>query len=184
MHVVDTTGEQNPSSYVSLFSTTPGKLTKEVDQINEGFICSRDEVVDFVTFSVKYGCLTYSDTDSGWSESEVPILQVDGDTNGNERITQILIDTKGSTRWSLAINFAEIEDFTFKGKFNFKNSALYLIYFLLIFLLLNSCFPILFLSGNFELHLISLCINILFSLNNFRYFTSHSCLDKSVTYTA
>lgn len=120
VHVVDTTGDQNPTSYISLFSITPGKLTKEVDQIDEGFVCSRDKVVDFVTFSVKYGCRTYKDTDGGWSESEVPLLHVDGDTNWNERMTQVLIDTKGSTRWSLSINFAEIEDFTFKGKLNFK----------------------------------------------------------------
>lgn len=120
MHVVDTTGDQSPSSYVSLFSWTPGKLTKEVDQINEGFECSRDKVVDFVTFAVKYGCWTSKDTDGGWSESEVPLLHVNADTNGNERITQVLIDTKGSTRWTLSINFAEIDDFTFKGKLKFK----------------------------------------------------------------
>ncbi|KAH7520932.1 hypothetical protein FEM48_Zijuj08G0198200 [Ziziphus jujuba var. spinosa] len=118
VHVVDTTGDQNPSSYVSLFSTTPGKLTKEVDQINEGFVCGRDKVVDFVTFSVKYGCWTYKDTDGGWRESEVPLLHVSGDTKGDERVTQVLIDTKGSTRWTLSINFAEIEDFTFKDAEN------------------------------------------------------------------
>lgn len=115
VHVVDATeryGEkQDPSSYISLFSMTPGKLTKEVEHIKEGFTCGRDKVLDFVTFSVKYGCLTYDDAESGWSESDVPILHVGSDTKGDERITQVSIDTKDSTRWSLAINTEEIEDF-------------------------------------------------------------------------
>ncbi|KAI5346103.1 hypothetical protein L3X38_013982 [Prunus dulcis] len=118
VHVVDMTrsfdGKQDPRSYVSLFSSTPGKLTKEVEQINEGFRCGRDKVVDLVTFSVKYSCWTFDDTDSGWSESDVPTMHVDSDTHGDERITRVLIDTKGSTRWTLAINADEIEDFTFK----------------------------------------------------------------------
>lgn len=112
---MDTTGKQDPSSYVSMFSSTPGKLTKEVEHINEGFICGRDKVVDFVTFSVKYGCWAHNDAELGWSKSELPLLHIDNDTQGNKRTTQVLIDTKSSTRWSLAINFKEIEDFTLKG---------------------------------------------------------------------
>ncbi|KAI9124689.1 hypothetical protein K1719_004611 [Acacia pycnantha] len=125
VHVVDATGnfaegkQQNISSYVSLFSTTPGKLVKEVEQIQEGFACGRDKEVDFVTFSVKYGCLTYNDAESGWSESEIPKLHVDNDAKGEERITRVLIDTKGSVRWVLAINTEEIEDFKFE---DIKNS--------------------------------------------------------------
>lgn len=116
---MDATGNfderQQLTSYVSLFSTTPGKLTKEVEQIDEGFVCGRDKSVDFVTFSVKYGCWTYNDTKSGWSESEIPTLNVDNDTKGDERISQVSIDTKGSVRWVLAINTKEVQDFKFKG---------------------------------------------------------------------
>lgn len=119
MHVVDTTGgdgeNQDPSSYISLFSNTPGKLTKEVEQIKEGFICGRDRVIDFVTFSVKYGCWTYDDTKTGWSKSDIPTLHVASDTKGDDRITRVSIDTKVSTRWSLAINTKEIEDFKLTG---------------------------------------------------------------------
>ncbi|XP_059457062.1 uncharacterized protein LOC132186951 isoform X1 [Corylus avellana] len=118
VHVVDTTGrfegKQDTSSYVSLFSVTPGKLNKEVEQIKEGFICGREKVVDFVTFSVKYGCWTYDDTEGGWSKSDIPTFHVDSDTKSSERITQVSLDTKGSIRWVLAINTEEIEDFKFK----------------------------------------------------------------------
>ncbi|KAA8539313.1 hypothetical protein F0562_026005 [Nyssa sinensis] len=117
VHVVDTTeyGEnQEPSSYISLFSTTPGKLTKEVEHIGEGFICGREKVFDFVTFSVQYGCWTQNDAGSGWSKSDIPALHVESDRKGTDRITRVSIDTKVSTRWSLAINTEEIEDFKFK----------------------------------------------------------------------
>lgn len=133
VHVVDTTekyGEmQDPRSYISIFSTTPGNLIKEVEQINEGFVCGRDKVLDFVTFSVKYGCLTNDDIGGGWSKSDIPVLHVDSDTEGDGRTTQISIDTKVSTRWSLAINTQEIEDFLFKGIMDLVD--LYLSFFLI-----------------------------------------------------
>lgn len=120
VHVVDTTGRfgetHDHSSYISFFSTTPGKLTKEVEHMKEGFICGRDTVLDFVTFSVKYGCRTYDDTESGWSMSDIPTLHVSSDAEGDDRITKVLIDTKVSRRWSLAINTEEIEDFKFTGE--------------------------------------------------------------------
>ena len=54
VHVVDIAekyGEiQDPRSYMSLFSTTPGNLKKEVEQINEGFVCGRDKVLDLLLF--------------------------------------------------------------------------------------------------------------------------------------
>ncbi|KAL6126468.1 hypothetical protein ACLB2K_074517 [Fragaria x ananassa] len=114
VHVVDTTRSiEDPRSYVSLFSSTPGKLTKEVEQIKEGFRCGRDQVFDFVTFKVKYGCWTEDDSDSGWSEADIPVMHVQSDTQGIERTTEVLIDTKGSIRWALAINTNEIRDFAF-----------------------------------------------------------------------
>ncbi|XP_057979606.1 uncharacterized protein LOC131165654 isoform X2 [Malania oleifera] len=119
VHIVDTTGsygeQKDPLSYISLFSATPGKLTKEVEEINEGFVCGRDKVIDFVTFSVNYGCWTDNDTGSGWSKSEAPALHVESDIKGDDRTTQVSIDTKISTRWSLAINTAVIEDFVLEG---------------------------------------------------------------------
>ncbi|KDP44365.1 hypothetical protein JCGZ_20045 [Jatropha curcas] len=121
VHVVDTTGsygnKQDPISYLSLFSSTPGNLMKEVEQIKEGFSCGREKIVDFVTFSVEYGCLTYEDLDNGrgWSDADIPSLHVDSDTNAEERITKVAIDTKASIRWSLAINTEEIKDFIFTG---------------------------------------------------------------------
>ncbi|KAK2997025.1 hypothetical protein RJ639_024803 [Escallonia herrerae] len=118
VHVVNTTGVygeiQEPSSYVSLFSTTPGELTKEVEQIGEGFVCGREKVSDFVTFTVKYSCWTQNDAGSGWSKSDVPALYVESDIRGDDRITHVSMDTKSSTRWTLAINTEEIEDFRFK----------------------------------------------------------------------
>ncbi|KAJ4846680.1 hypothetical protein Tsubulata_019727 [Turnera subulata] len=118
VHVVETMareGKQDPRSYISLFSTTPGKLTSEAEKIGEGFVCGRDKVVDFVSFEVKYGCWTDEDSKDGWSESDIPILHVDSDIKEDKRITEISIDTKTSIRWSLAINFEEIEDFILKG---------------------------------------------------------------------
>ncbi|KAL1295251.1 hypothetical protein HN51_056140 [Arachis hypogaea] len=116
VHVVDVTGRkpyesQNPVSYVSLFSTTPGKLNKEAEQIDEGFTCGRDQTVDFVTFLVKYGCRTDNDASSGWNESDIPTMNVESDTKGNRRTSRVSINTKGSVRWVLAINTNEIEDF-------------------------------------------------------------------------
>lgn len=115
---MDTTGRfgEKPISFVSLSSITPGKLTKEIDQVREGFVCGRHKVIDFVTFSVKYGCLTFDETEGGWNESDIPMLDVVYDTNnGVRRITQVAIDTKRSIRWFLAINTEEIDDFMFKG---------------------------------------------------------------------
>ncbi|KAE9589161.1 putative peptidase M28 [Lupinus albus] len=122
VHVVDATGRPDekldPISYVSLFSTTPGNLNKEVEQIDNGFACGRDKTVDFVSFSVNYGCWTYNDTISGWSESDIPTIHVYSDAKENRRITQVSINTKVSVRWVLAINTEEIEDFEFRDAVN------------------------------------------------------------------
>lgn len=114
VHVVETGryGEKGkPTSYISLFSTTPGRLTKEAEKI-EGLTCGKTNVIDFVTFSVKYSCWTFDETGSGWGESDIPIIHVKNNVvENNQRITEVSIDTKVSTRWSLAINTKEIEDF-------------------------------------------------------------------------
>lgn len=115
VHVVDAMGShgkgENLTSYVSLFSSTPGKLTREVQQIQEGFKCGREKVIDLVTFSVKYGCRTYDETESGWSRSDIPRIHVESNKMTDKRVTQVSIDTKFSKRWSLKINMEEIADF-------------------------------------------------------------------------
>ncbi|XP_062226190.1 uncharacterized protein LOC133924597 [Phragmites australis] len=118
VHVVDTTGindgNRESLSYISLFSNTPGKLTKElVDLGDEEFSCGRNMTIDFVTFTMKYGCWSYQDSSTGWSKSEVPVLLVESDSvTYGARQTVIAVDTKSSTRWSLGINKQEINDFT------------------------------------------------------------------------
>ncbi|KAH9625292.1 hypothetical protein KSS87_009050 [Heliosperma pusillum] len=118
VHVVDTmeshSNVKDYTSYVSLFSFTPGNLDREVQQINESFECGRQKAVDFVTFSVKYGCWTSKDTESGWNPSEIPALKIKHDSKIDERVTEVSIDTKLSTRWSLAVNTDLISDFEFR----------------------------------------------------------------------
>lgn len=112
-----------PSSYISLFSTTPGKLTKEIEHIGEGFVCGRENATDFVTFTASYSCRTKSDSANGWSKSDIPTLNIESDSRTDERLTQVTIDTRVSTRWTLAINTNKIEDFRLKGStFIIKNN--------------------------------------------------------------
>ena len=73
--------------------------------------------VDFVTFTVKYGCRSYKRSNTGWSKSEVPVLHVESDYEAHDaRMTVVSVDTKSSTRWSLAINMHEVDDFTVQGE--------------------------------------------------------------------
>lgn len=117
VHIVDATDNypnyQNPVSYVSLFSTTPGKLTKEVENLNdEEFSCGKDQKIDLVTFTVNYGCLSLKNTADGWAKSDIPIFKVLSDSVADVRKTEILVDTKLSTRWSLAINSEQVSHFS------------------------------------------------------------------------
>lgn len=128
VHVVDTTrmndGNTEPLSYVSLFSNTPGKLTQELmDLRGEEFSCGRNMTTDFVTFTVKYGCRSYRGSNAGWSKSEVAVLHVESDSAADDaRRTVVSVDTKSSTRWSLAINMQEIDDFTVQGELQSNRS--------------------------------------------------------------
>ncbi|KAG0447120.1 hypothetical protein HPP92_028503, partial [Vanilla planifolia] len=96
VHVVDTNGNyalnREPTSYVSLYSSTP----------------------DFITFTVTYGCLSFKDTDAGWSKLEIPSLGIESDLINGSRITRVLVDTKNSKRWALAINTNLVCDFSFE----------------------------------------------------------------------
>lgn len=111
--------KQEPVSRISLFSATPGNLIKEVEQIGEGFVCGTDEPLDFVTFSVKYGCWSDKNANIGWHELDIPLIHVENDTKGDNRVTHVSIDTKVSTRWTLGINTDEIEDFQLKGTYKY-----------------------------------------------------------------
>ncbi|KAJ3706443.1 hypothetical protein LUZ61_010148 [Rhynchospora tenuis] len=117
VHVVDTTENyikaREPLSYISLYSNTPGKLSREIENLkDEEFLCGRNNTIDFVTFTMNYGCLSYLDVESGWTKSEIPTIQVESDSKTDGRETLISIDTKSATRWTLAINMEEIADFT------------------------------------------------------------------------
>jgi hypothetical protein len=35
--------------------------------------------IDFVTFTMKYDCWNYKESNTGWSKSEVPVLLVESD---------------------------------------------------------------------------------------------------------
>ncbi|KAI3817653.1 hypothetical protein L1987_11449 [Smallanthus sonchifolius] len=122
VHVVEASGRngehKEPISYISLFSTTPGKLTKEIEHIDEGFVCGRENVIDFVTFSTSYSCWTNSNSVNGWTKNDIPTLNVGIDSKTDERFTEVTIDTKLSTRWTLAINTNKIQDFRLKDAEN------------------------------------------------------------------
>ncbi|KAL3810493.1 hypothetical protein ACJIZ3_000017 [Penstemon smallii] len=122
VHVVDATGTSGekvePVSYISLFSTTPGNLMKEAEYIGEGFVCGKDRYIDFVTFSVNYSCWMDTKAEPGCIKSDIPKIHVENDKNGESRETLISIDMRVSTRWTLGINFREIEDFQLKDAEN------------------------------------------------------------------
>lgn len=120
VHVVEAPGRydnnQDPLSYISLFSTTPGKLTDEAMNLkDEEFSCGTNRSVDFVGFTVKYGCFSFKDSGYGWSKSDIPTIHVESDSTSGDRQTRVLIDTAHSIRWTLAINTEEISDFTFEA---------------------------------------------------------------------
>lgn len=120
VHVVETAGKydenQDPLSYVLIFSVTPGKLIKEVESLqDEQLACGTNKSVDFVSFTVKYGCLSSKDSGYGWSKSEIPTLHVERDLVADARESRIFIDTKQATRWTITINTNEISDFTIEG---------------------------------------------------------------------
>ncbi|EPS57910.1 hypothetical protein M569_16907, partial [Genlisea aurea] len=113
VHVVDATGAGRPASYVAVFSGTPGNLDAESRHIGEGLVCGRDDgEVDFVTFSMRYGCRTGKNAEAGWARSEIPTIRVEEDHRRREAgVTRVSVDTRVSTRWFLGINFALVEDF-------------------------------------------------------------------------
>ncbi|XP_078427895.1 Zn-dependent exopeptidases superfamily protein [Wolffia australiana] len=115
VHVVESDGG-DPATFVTLFSTTPGRLEREVKGFEgEDFACGRSRRLDFVTFHVDYACSSSTDSQQGWTRTEIPSLRVLADAVvDGVRSTRVSIDTKLSTRWSLAVNSHVVEDFTFR----------------------------------------------------------------------
>lgn len=117
VHVVEATSNKGNhsqlKSYISLSSVTPGKLTEEMKHLkDENFICGKGNPVDFVTYSVKYGCVSLDDTTDGWSERDFPTIQVESDNIfEGKRETVLSVDMKVSNRWVMAINDVEIKGF-------------------------------------------------------------------------
>lgn len=132
VHVVETKGNsdenQDASSFISLFSSTPGKLFEESKNLkDEEFTCGWNKTVDYVSFTVKYGCWSSKDSRSGWSNSDIPIVHVEHDSRTtNVRKTKVFIDTRTSKRWSLAINREAIRDFTFEGRNNHNQLVIWI----------------------------------------------------------
>lgn len=46
---------------------------------DESFICEKGKPLDFVTYSVHYGCVSRIGTKDGWSEKDIPVVQVNSD---------------------------------------------------------------------------------------------------------
>jgi len=117
VHVVEATSNKGNhsqlKSYISLSSVTPGKLTEEMKHLkDENFICGKGKPVDFVTYSVKYGCVSLDGTGDGWSERDFPVIQVESDNIiEGKRQTVLSVDTKVSNRWVMTINDMEIKGF-------------------------------------------------------------------------
>lgn len=117
VHVVEATSNKGNhsqfKSYISLSSVTPGKLTEEIKHLkDENFICGKGNPVDFVTYSVEYGCVSLDGTGDGWSERDFPVIQVESDNIiEGKRQTILSVDMKVSNRWVMAINDMEIKGF-------------------------------------------------------------------------
>lgn len=112
--------ESSMSSYVSLSSVTPGKLTKELSFLKgEDFSCGEMEGLDMVTHNIKYGCISsvaqgQEDTAAYFNVS--PSLSATSDKIVNdERVTSVFIYTAASRRWVLAINTTEVRSFQLAG---------------------------------------------------------------------
>ncbi|CAM6082858.1 unnamed protein product [Calypogeia fissa] len=115
VHVIDTTGpdglSENPHNYISMFSFTPGKLEKEMSELNDkNFICGQSSI-DFVSFKVHYGCMKPVNGDEDLSGSQ-PVMQTEKDTfDGGQRVTSVRLSSGAAHRWNLAINTTAIEAF-------------------------------------------------------------------------
>lgn len=116
MHVVDASrthaNKHGYHSFISLFSSTPGKMDKVAEEIG-GLTCGNDKTIDFVTFSVTYGCWTDGGVTKSYKlRSRTPTLV---QHHTNHTITKVSMDMKSSTRWALGINTNEVKGFQLEG---------------------------------------------------------------------
>ncbi|CAH9055150.1 unnamed protein product [Cuscuta epithymum] len=111
VQVINATGNST-MSHISLFSSTPGNLDVEAENLGEGFVCGRDRSFDFVTFKVKYSCWTNPNAEHSLKRSQIPELRhVTSDIQGDTKTSVVNINTSTSSRWCLSINTDEVEDF-------------------------------------------------------------------------
>eukprot|EP00250_Pteridium_aquilinum_P028284 c36898_g1_i1 orf=174-2999(-) len=108
-------GEQLPtSSYISLSSLTPGKLTTELSFIkDEEFVCERGDGIDMVTHTIKYGCTSFTNQDREEDIfKEFPTLKIhEQKVVDGHNVASILLNTKMARRWALAINTTSLSSF-------------------------------------------------------------------------
>ncbi|KAH7282220.1 hypothetical protein KP509_35G019900 [Ceratopteris richardii] len=108
-------GVQKPtSSFLSLSSFTPGKLTREIPYIkDEGFSCEKTNVIDMVTYDIKYGCVSATGHESGDNILTVyPKLElVEEKVLNGETLAKFHLDAEGSLRWVLALNTTSLKSF-------------------------------------------------------------------------
>lgn len=116
VHVVDvgsSNGAQIPtSSYISLSSLTPGKLTKELSFIkDEGFVCEKGNEIDMVTHVIKYGCTSFTEQDgveSFLTEHPTMVLQEEK-VMSDERVATFRFNAQAARRWVMAINTTDLK---------------------------------------------------------------------------
>ncbi|MCO5571575.1 hypothetical protein L7F22_025319 [Adiantum nelumboides] len=118
VHVIEigsSNGVQMPtSSYISLSSLTPGKLTQELAFIKEeGFACEKGVPIDMVTHVINYGCTSFTGQD--WEEnhlSEHPTLELEEEREvKGERLATFQLNVQAARRWVMAINTTSLESF-------------------------------------------------------------------------
>lgn len=114
VYVVDISGEEQVL-FILLFLNISGNLNVEVEQIKEGFRCGRDNKVDFVSFEVKYGCVSKKDVEVGWDKSDVLVLCVVNEEKGRgddeRRIIAVSMEIGGLLWWIFGIDMEVVEDF-------------------------------------------------------------------------
>lgn len=111
VNVVEVNSEHLRTSYISLSSLTPGKLTRELSYIkDEGFVCEKGDGIDMVTHVIKYGCTSFTREEEFLNE--IPTLKIDEEkvVDGN-RVASIILNTKKARRWVLAINTTNLRSF-------------------------------------------------------------------------
>lgn len=90
VHVNNTDGGGNGSkSFLSLASLTMGSLNEEAKHRNdEELVCNRNDILDFATYTVKYGCQKAVPIDENLWEDRPSLVVVKGE-EGPPRVTTV-----------------------------------------------------------------------------------------------